>query len=88
MPTTRRRHAITETDELARGLDELEREWPGESRSRILRRVLDAGMRSILESNSDVLARRRAEVLAGADLMPSGIYRENERELLRAEWPE
>jgi len=88
MPTARRRHAITESDELARVLDAMEHELPGESRSRLLHRLLDAGVQATMERNADVIERRRTEILAGASLMPSGIYRANERELLLAEWPE
>ena len=40
MPTTRPRHPVTETDEIAAVLDEAQRRWPGESRQRLIVRVL------------------------------------------------
>lgn len=40
MPTTRRRHPVTETDEIARILDEAARRWPDVPRSRLIQRVL------------------------------------------------
>lgn len=50
MPTTRPRHAVTETDEIAAILDEAARVWPGVSRSRLIGQVLadwSTGGRSI-----------------------------------------
>lgn len=40
MPTSRRRHALTETDEVARVLDEAARKWQDVPRSKLIQRVL------------------------------------------------
>lgn len=40
MPTTRRRHPVTETEDVAAVLDEAARVWPGASRSKLIRLVL------------------------------------------------
>lgn len=40
MPTTRPRHPITETDEIAQILDEAAKRWPDAPRSRLIQRVL------------------------------------------------
>lgn len=40
MPTTKRRFPITETDDVAAVLDAAARRWPGESRQRLIVRVL------------------------------------------------
>lgn len=40
MPTTRRRHPVTETDEVAQALDEAARRWPGVSRAKLIQYVL------------------------------------------------
>lgn len=40
MPTTKPRHPVTETDEIAAVLDEAARRWPGVSRSRLIQQVL------------------------------------------------
>lgn len=40
MPTTRRRHPVTETDEVAQALDEAARTWPDVPRSQLIPRIL------------------------------------------------
>lgn len=40
MPTTKPRHTVTETEEIAAVLDEAERRWPGVPRNRLIQRVL------------------------------------------------
>jgi len=40
MPTTRSRHALTETDEIAAILDQAANRWPGVSRARLISLVL------------------------------------------------
>ena len=86
MPTTRPRHQVTETPEVARALDRAARRWPGEPRSKLLVRLIEAGD-GILEhdDNTDDLAHRSA-VLASAgryaEAFGPGYLSE-----LRAEWP-
>lgn len=43
MPTARRRYQVTETDEVARALDEAAKRWPDEPRSRLIVRTITAG---------------------------------------------
>lgn len=40
MPTTRRRHPVTETDEVIRVLDEAARKWPDVPRPKLIQMVL------------------------------------------------
>ena len=40
MPTTRPRHPVTETPDIARILDEAARRWPGTPRAKLIQRVL------------------------------------------------
>lgn len=40
VPTTRPRHPVTETDEIAKILDDAARKWPGVPRSRLIQRVI------------------------------------------------
>lgn len=40
MPTTHPRHTVTETDEVARILDEAARKWPGTPRARLIHLVM------------------------------------------------
>jgi hypothetical protein len=87
MPTTRPRYHVTETPEIARALDLAAKRWPGESRARLLLRLVAAG-REVLDerSNDDVEQRRRAVERT------SGKYRtsfdDDYLAALRRDWPE
>ena len=89
VPTTRPRHTITETDELAAALDEAARRWPEDagSRSRLLLRLVKAGERAIGDERRRQLARRRAAVERTAGAL-TGVYPPGYLEQLRSEWPE
>jgi hypothetical protein len=41
MPTTRPRHPVTETDEIAKILDEAERRWGSQPRAKLIQLILD-----------------------------------------------
>jgi len=47
VPTTRRRHQLTETDDIASAIDVAARQWPGESRSELARRLILLGAERI-----------------------------------------
>jgi hypothetical protein len=70
--TTRRRHFVTETDDLARALDAAARRWPGLSRSQLLVRLAMEGDRvASMEGEAERaawldLVRRRSGALTGA----------------------
>ncbi len=84
--TTRPRHSITETDDVAAALDAAAEHWPGESRAGLLRRLVHEGHRAIDASS----ARRRLDRLAAlrqAKGAMTGVYRPDELERLRDEWP-
>jgi len=87
MPTARRRHAITETDELARVLDAIEAQHPGESRARALLRLIEDGVRQREDERSDRLADRRRAIRETAGVF-RGMYPVGHVEELRQEWPE
>lgn len=59
MPTVRPRHQITETPEVARAIGVAAQRWPGEPRSRLLLRLIEAG-RAALEVGADAQAREWA----------------------------
>jgi hypothetical protein len=86
MPTTRPRYQVTETPELAAALDRAAKRWPGESRSKLLRRLIEVGG-GILEQNE----RTRNEGHRAAVLASSGRYPEafgpGYLAELRADWP-
>ncbi len=88
MPTTRPRHQVTETEEIARAIDEAARRWPEEaSRARLLARLVAEGHRALLREDEVRRERRRAVVreTAGAG---AGWYGPGHLERLREDWPE
>lgn len=89
MPTTKPRHTLTETAELATALDEAARRWPEDarSRSRLLLRLVEAGQRAISQEGERERVRRRAVVKRTAGAL-TGVYPPGYLERLRNEWPE
>jgi hypothetical protein len=89
MPTTRPRHTLTETDELATALDEAARLWPEDanSRGRLLLRLVNAGRSALCEERERRRRRRRAAVQRTAGAL-TGVYPSGYLEHLRDEWPE
>ncbi|MGB3909104.1 MAG: hypothetical protein WBL06_01360 [Pseudolysinimonas sp.] len=89
MPTVRPRHTITETDEIARALDRAARVWPElrDDRGALLRRILERGTAELDREADAWLARRRAAIRETAGSL-TGVYRPNEAQLLRDEWPD
>ncbi len=88
MPTTRRRHQVTETDELAAALDAAQARWPEVSRGRLLVVLALEGFRTALAEPQDRrAARRREAVLRHAGAL-SGAYPEGYLAALREDWPQ
>ncbi|MEX2193953.1 MAG: hypothetical protein WD844_01585 [Thermoleophilaceae bacterium] len=89
MPTERRRHSITETEEIARALDDAARRWPGDRgrRSRLLLRLVQAGHEAIGGEREDDAARRR-EAISRTSGALTGAYPEEYLSRLRDDWAE
>lgn len=87
MPTARQRYAVTETDELARALDEAARHWPEDkdSRSRLLLRLIDEGYRSITASVAERVLARRIAIEETHGLL-ADAYGPDYLERLRRDW--
>ncbi|MBK8075066.1 MAG: hypothetical protein IPK24_05730 [Kineosporiaceae bacterium] len=87
MPTTRPRHQVTETDELAAALDEAAVRWPGLSRGQLITRLA-------LEGHQAVVVRQcrhrsaRLEALRRHSGALTDVYPQGHLEALRADWPE
>lgn len=79
---------MTETDELARALDDAARRWPDEraARGRLLLRLLREGHRAVLEEQEAEATRRREAVRRTSGAL-TGAYEEGYLARLRDDWP-
>lgn len=79
---------ITESDALARGLDEAALIWPEfeNERAELLRRILERGIESLKHEQQEKIDARKAAIAAAAGSLP-GLWPENYLDELRAEWP-
>ena len=83
MPTTRPRHTLTETDEIAAALNDAAVAWPElrGDRGALLRKLVEAGRKSVHGGGVRAL-------LAEASGAATGAYPRGARAELLAEWPE
>ena len=86
MPTTRPRHFVTETDDLAEALDAAEARWPGSSRAQLLVKLALVGHRAAQQAHDD-RRRRRLIALRQRAGMLTGAYGPDYRQRSREEWP-
>lgn len=86
VPTTRRRHFITETDELSTALDAAARRWPELSRPQLLVRLALEADHAAQQADADRLARRLATVKKHSGSF-TGSYGPDYLSALRADWP-
>lgn len=83
MPTTKPRYTITDTGELREYLDQAQRRWPEvRDRKELLLRLAAAG-RDAIEREA---GRRDTAIEETAGAL-TGVYRPNELERLREDWP-
>ncbi|MBM7519418.1 hypothetical protein [Nocardioides nitrophenolicus] len=89
MPTTLRRHAITETPAVAAAIEAAARRWPEDRDrpARLLARLVDVGFHTIeVELDEAALKRQQAlEEFAGSF---TGVYWPGYLEEIREGWPE
>lgn len=86
MPTTRPRYQVTETPAVARALDKAAKRWPGEPRSRLLVRLVEAAGDMLANDEDTDNQVHRAAVLASAGRYPEAFGPDYLAEL-RADWP-
>jgi hypothetical protein len=86
MPTTRPRHFVTETDELAVALDEAARRWPDLSRAQLLVRLALEGHRSAQLARNE-RRNRRLEAIHTHSGCLKGVYGADYLKQLREDWP-
>jgi hypothetical protein len=89
MPTTRPRHVITETDQIAHALDDAARRWPADrgNRARLLARLVAEGHRAVLKEREKGRADQRAAVERTSAVL-TGAYGEGYLAELRKDWDE
>lgn len=89
MPTTRPRHSVTETDEVAAALRAAAQRWPEDrdSASRLLLRLVREGYRVISHDLAAERTKREAGVEASAGAL-TGVYAEGYLADLRSDWAE
>jgi hypothetical protein len=87
MPTTRPRLTITETDDVARALDDAAARWPEvRSRQQLLLRLLKQGQESLRRDRDEDVERRRQAIRQTSGSL-TGSYGEGDLAALRDEWP-
>ncbi len=86
MPTTRRRHQITETSEVERAIELALLRWPGETRSRALLRLVDLGA-GVVEADLDQSNRNRARAVDDLANRYGGLVSNAGLAELRRDWP-
>lgn len=88
MPTARPRHTITETDEVARALDDAARQWPSDSQrpGKLLLELVREGHRAITADAEGEVASRRAAIERSGGML-TGAYPADYLEQLRGDWP-
>jgi hypothetical protein len=88
MPTTRPRHVITETDQVARALDDAAARWPEDhgSRAKLLLRLVEEGHRALVSRDVQRHAERRAAIERTSGVL-NGVYEPDYLHQLREDWP-
>lgn len=79
---------VTETDRIARALDDADTLWPeaGGDRSALLRLVVNAGI-EVVNAEVDRQREQRHESIAALSGAFTGVWPERWRDEMRDEWP-
>lgn len=89
MPTHRRRHAITETDEISNALEIARRTWPdlAHKPGALLRQLILVG-RNTLAHNDAAGTRARCRAVETTSGALAGVFGSDYLRELREDWPE
>jgi hypothetical protein len=86
VPTTRPRHFVTETDDLAQALDAAAARWPDLSRPQLLVRLALEGHHAAQREREERRRRRLAAVREHSGLL-TGAYGPDYLQRAREDWP-
>jgi hypothetical protein len=86
MPTTRPRHFVTETDDLADALDAAATRWPGLSRAQLLVQLALEGHHAAQRTHDERHRRRLAAVREHSGAL-TGAYPSDYLDRMREGWP-
>jgi len=88
MPTTRPRHLITETDPVAKALDDAAKRWPEDrdSRAKLLLHLVEEGHQALVQKAAQHREARLAAIRRTSGVL-SGAYEPGYLEQLREDWP-
>ena len=88
MPTTNRRHAITETDDIASALEIAAKTWPelAEKPGALLRRLILLGQNTLMHDRVAVADVREKSFDATAGAF-AGVFGSNYLHVIREDWP-
>lgn len=87
MPTTRRRHVVTETEQITRALDDAARRWPEErNRAKLLLRLVHEGHQAVIAQHKRRVTARQ-EAIARTSGALTGSYGRDYLTELREDWP-
>ena len=84
VPTTKPRHAITETESVAHALGVARRRWPGEPSTRLLTRLIEAGASVVEHDDHSLCAEHERAVAALTGL--AGFYPDGYLDEVREGW--
>lgn len=89
MPTTRPRHSVTETEQVARALDAAARTWPEDkaARGQLLLRLVEAGHKAIADEHEQRQKRRQRAIRRTSGAF-TAAYEPEYLTKLRNDWPE
>lgn len=89
MPTIRRRHAVTETEDIAAALEVARNAWPelADKPGALLRQLILAGEQALEARRSRAVEGRRQTIERTAGAL-TGVYRSGYLEEVRQDWPE